>query len=103
MSSAPTRRWSFVTNHARVMGCVATDPDARIRDIAQAVGITERTAAHIVNDLEQAGYLTKTRDGRRNQYAIDGNNRLRHRRLKGLAAFQVVAVLLEVFDRQRST
>jgi hypothetical protein len=94
------RRWSFVTNHARVLGCIAGDPTARLRDIASAVGVTERTAAQIVSDLEQAGYLTKTRDGRRNQYAIDGGNKLRHPRLKDLAAIEVVAVLLEVFDHQ---
>jgi DNA-binding MarR family transcriptional regulator len=94
------RRWSFVTNHARVLGCVAAEPNARLRDIAAAVGITERTAAQIVNDLEQAGYLTKTRDGRRNQYAINDNTKLLHPRLKGLAASQVLALALEVFDRQ---
>ena len=94
------RRWSFVTNHARVLACVAAEPNARLRDIATAVGITERTAAHIVNDLEQAGYLTKSRDGRRNQYAIDGGDKLLHPGLKGFAATQLLMLLLEVFDRQ---
>ena len=83
------RRWSFVTNHARVLACVAAEPNARLRDIAAAVGITERTAVQIVNDLERAGYLTKIRDGRRNQYTLGG-----------LATSQVIALLLEVFDRQ---
>jgi DNA-binding MarR family transcriptional regulator len=92
------RRWSFVTNHARVLGCIAGDPNARLRDIASAIGVTERTAAQIVGDLERGGYLTKTRDGRRNQYAVDGGNKLRHPRLRGLASIQLVAVLLEVFD-----
>jgi DNA-binding transcriptional regulator PaaX len=64
--------------------------------LAANVGITEGTAGQIVNDLEQAGYLSKSRDGRRNQYAVDD---LRHPRLKGLAANQVIAVLLEIFDR----
>ena len=72
------RRWSFVTNHARVLGCIAADPTARLRDIAQTVGITERTAAQIVNDLEQAGYLSKSRDGRRNCYEVHENLPLRH-------------------------
>ena len=94
------RRWSFVTNHARVLAYVAADSNARLRDIAAAVGITERTAAQIVNDLEQAGYVTKTRDGRRNQYAIDDRTKLRDPRLKGLAANQLLALVLEVFDRQ---
>jgi DNA-binding MarR family transcriptional regulator len=94
------RRWSFVTNHARVLAYIASDPNARLRDIAAAVGITERTAAHIVNDLEQAGYLSRTRDGRRNQYSLDAQRNLRHPRLKGLAGSQLVMVLLEVFERQ---
>jgi Mn-dependent DtxR family transcriptional regulator len=72
--------WGFVTNHARVLASIAADPNARLRDIAATVGITERTAAQIVNDLEQAGYLTRTRDGRRNCYEIHGDLPLRHPR-----------------------
>lgn len=68
----------FLTNHAHVLACIADDPDVRLRDVAVAVGITERTAAQIVNELEQAGYLTKTRDGRRNQYEIHKELPLRH-------------------------
>lgn len=94
------RRWSFVTNHARVLACIAADPNARLRDIAAAVGITERTAVQIVADLEQAGYLSKSRDGRRNQYAIEGEQKLRDPRLEGFAANQLIVLLLEVFDRQ---
>ena len=70
--------WRFVTNHAHVLECIAADPSARLRDIAATVGITERTASQIVNDLEQAGYLTKTRDGRRNRYEVHGELPLRH-------------------------
>jgi DNA-binding MarR family transcriptional regulator len=83
-----------------VLACVAADPNARLRDIAAAVGITERTALQIVNDLEQAGYLNKIRDGRRNQYSLEVEKKLRHPRLQGLAASQLLAVLLEVFERQ---
>ena len=90
----------FVTNHAHVLQTISADPTVRLRDIAGTVGITERTAAQIVNDLERAGYLTKTRDGRRNQYANDGRKKLQHPRLKGVTATQVIAVLLEIFDRQ---
>ena len=68
----------FVTNHAHVLQCIAERPDARLRDIASTVGITERTAAEIVKDLEQAGYLTKTRVGRRNLYEVHGELPLRH-------------------------
>ncbi len=79
-TSRKLHRWRFVTNHAHVLECVATDPTARLRDVATSVGITERTAAHIMKDLEQAGYLTKTRDGRRNQYEVHGELPLRHPR-----------------------
>ena len=72
--------WRFVTNHAHVLECIATDPNARLRDIAAIVGITERTAAQIVSDLENAGYLTKTREGRRNVYEVHDELPLRHPR-----------------------
>ena len=72
--------WRFVTNHGHVLECIARDPNARLRDIAERVGITERTVAQIVSDLEQAGYLTRTRDGRRNTYEVHGELPLRHPR-----------------------
>jgi hypothetical protein len=68
----------FVTNHAHVLQIVSADPTIRIRDIAQTVGITDRTAAQVVSDLEKAGYLTKTRNGRRNHYQVHGKLPLRH-------------------------
>jgi hypothetical protein len=73
-------RWRFVTNHAHVLEVIASDPTLRLRDIAASVGITERTAAQIVNDLEAAGYLTKLRDGRRNRYEVHEELPLRHPR-----------------------
>jgi predicted ArsR family transcriptional regulator len=71
-------RWRFVTNHAHVLACLARDPDVRLRDVADTVGITERTAAQIVSDLEAAGYVTKTRVGRNNRYEIHDELPLRH-------------------------
>lgn len=71
-------RFRFVTNHAHVLQVVYADPSVRLRDIAQSVGITERTAAQIVSDLERAGYLTKTRAGRRNRYEVHEQLPLRH-------------------------
>jgi DNA-binding transcriptional ArsR family regulator len=62
--------WSFLTNHARVLMCIAHDPGVRLRDIAARVGITERSAYGIVTDLTEAGYVVKERDGRRNRYQI---------------------------------
>lgn len=83
--------WRFVTNHAHVLTCVAADPTARLRDIAAEVGITERTAAHIIGDLERAGYLTKTRDGRRNQYEVHGDLPLRHPRHRHHTVGELIA------------
>jgi DNA-binding IclR family transcriptional regulator len=62
--------WSFLTNHARVLLCIAHDPGARLRDISASLGITERSAHGIVTDLAEAGYVVKQRDGRRNRYQV---------------------------------
>ena len=62
--------WSFLTNHARVLVSIAHDPGVRLRDIAERVGITERTAYGIVTDLADAGYILKEREGRRNRYQV---------------------------------
>ena len=62
--------WSFLTNHARVLLYIADEPDSRLRDLALALGITERTAYQIVAELTEAGYVLKQRDGRRNRYQI---------------------------------
>ena len=70
--------WRFLTNYAHVLVCIAADPGARLRDIAETVGVTERRAAQLVRDLERAGYLTKTRNGRRNQYEVHDELPLRH-------------------------
>ncbi len=62
--------WSFLTNHARVLLCIAHAPGVRLRDIAARTGVTERTAYGIVTDLTEAGYVVKHKDGRRNRYQI---------------------------------
>ena len=66
-------RWSFLTNHARVLQRIAREPGPRLRDIAGALGITERTAYSIVSDLTAAGYLVKQKDGRRSRYQIQAD------------------------------
>jgi DNA-binding IclR family transcriptional regulator len=63
-------QWSFLTNHARALLCIAHDPELRLRDLATALGVTERSAYAIVADLTDAGYVLKERDGRRNRYSI---------------------------------
>ena len=62
--------WHFLTNHARVLLCIARDPGVRLREIAATLDITERTAFGVVADLTEAGYVIKERDGRRNRYEI---------------------------------
>ena len=70
--------WTFLSNHAHVLVCLAADPAMRLRDVAQEVGITERAAQRIVSELEQAEILTRIRDGRRNRYKLHTDKPLRH-------------------------
>jgi predicted ArsR family transcriptional regulator len=63
-------RWDFLTNHAHVLVCVARDPGIRLRDIATAVGITERAAHRILSELVDEGYVLREREGRRNHYQV---------------------------------
>jgi DNA-binding MarR family transcriptional regulator len=62
--------WSFLTSHARVLICIAGNPDVRLREIGDATGITERAAHRIVSELADAGYVSRTRLGRRNRYEV---------------------------------
>jgi DNA-binding IclR family transcriptional regulator len=70
MPRTSTRRWTFLTNHAQVLLCVASDPTVRLREIAERVGLTERGAHRIIIELEASGYLTRKREGRRNRYTV---------------------------------
>ena len=72
------RHWTFLSNYAHVLVCLADDPAARMRDVADQVGITERAAIRIVKHLEEAEVLTKQREGRRNRYRINMDKPLRH-------------------------
>ena len=69
--------WSFLTNHARALLCLAHDPGVRVREIAALVGVTERSAHGIISDLVDAGYVVKDKDGRRNRYRIQEHVPLR--------------------------
>jgi hypothetical protein len=71
-------RWTFLTNHAHVLVCIAEEPDIRGRDIAERVGITERATQAIIADLVADGYVTRTRIGRRNHYQVHPEAPLRH-------------------------
>jgi predicted transcriptional regulator len=78
MSSPDSKSWHFLTSHAQVLLCIERDPDVRLRDVAETVGITERAAQRIVSDLVEAGFVTRQREGRRNRYALDRSVKMRH-------------------------
>jgi hypothetical protein len=94
MSSATGSGWTFLSNHAHVLIFLLRNPSARLRDIGEAVGITERFAHSVVSDLVEAGYLTVSRSGRRNTYSVHANLNLRH----PLEADFSVGELLQIFD-----
>jgi predicted transcriptional regulator len=70
--------WTFLSNHAHTLICLHKDPEMRVRDVAVSVGITERAVLGIIKDLVDAGILEKEKDGRRNQYKINTDRKLRH-------------------------
>ena len=74
----PPARWDFLTNHAHVLTCIADDPGIRLRDIAAAVGITERAAHRILSELVEEGYVRRERQGRRNRYTVVTGRPMRH-------------------------
>jgi DNA-binding transcriptional ArsR family regulator len=78
VSPTASPSWTFLTNHAHVLLAIAREPEARMRDVAAAVGITERAVQRIVADLEAAGYVERVREGRRNRYAVREDLPLRH-------------------------
>ncbi|MFF9345014.1 MULTISPECIES: helix-turn-helix transcriptional regulator [unclassified Streptomyces] len=91
-------RWTFLTNHARVLLAVARDPEMRLRDVAARCGVTERTVQAIVADLEEGGYLARARasDGRRNRYRVNADAPFRHPAEAG----HEIAGLLELLARE---
>ena len=90
--------WSFLTNHARVLLCIARDPGIRLREIGATVGITERAAHRIVGDLADAGYISRQRNGRRNHYTVQTELPLGD----PLAREQTIGDLLAILTQQRS-
>jgi predicted transcriptional regulator len=76
--SEPLSTWTFLSNYAHVLVCLADNPDARLRDVAERVGITERTAFRLIGELEEAGVLERAKEGRRNHYDINTDAHLRH-------------------------
>jgi hypothetical protein len=93
--------WSFLTNHARVLLCIAHDPGARLRDIAASLDITDRSVYGIVTDLTAAGYVVKHRDGRRSRYQIQAHLPLPEPASKEPAIGEVLALLMDNRARQQ--
>ena len=91
--SAPTTTWTFLTNHAHVLICIARNPDVLTREVAVQVGITERAAQHIVADLVGEAYLTRIKVGRRNRYEICVTRPLRHPVERDHSIGELVSVL----------
>ena len=96
MSSLEPSQWTFLTNHTQVLLCIAEDSDARLRDIAEKVGITERAAQRIAAELVEGGVLERKRIGRRNHYAINREAAMRH----AAQAEQQIGPLLDLLGAQ---
>ena len=92
-TSERAKPWRFLSNHAQVLLRVHRDPDARFRDIAQTVGITERAAQRIVADLIESGYLESQRVGRRNHYRVNSDVAMRHPAQDGHAVGELLELL----------
>jgi DNA-binding MarR family transcriptional regulator len=92
--SRPGAGWDFLTNHAHVLTCVASDPGVRLRDIAAAVGITERAAHRILSELVEEGYVLREREGRRNRYQVVTEVPLRHPLAQGREVGDLLKVLV---------
>src|SRR3954449_6911098 len=93
-SSATSARWDFLTNHAHVLLTVSQDPGIRLRDIAAAVGITERSAHKILSELVDEGYVLREREGRRNRYEVVTEVPLRHPLAQGREVGDLLKVLV---------
>lgn len=96
-TSGSERQWTFFTNHGHVLVYLARNSDARVRDIAAEIGITERATQAILADLTRAGYVTATRVGRRNTYRIHADQAFRH----PLEADHAVGEMLQIFLRRQ--
>jgi DNA-binding MarR family transcriptional regulator len=103
MSSNGATHWTFLTNHAQVLLCIANDPDIRLRDVAETVGITERAAQRIVADLAESGFLERTRLGRRNRYLIHEETEMRHPAQQGYEIGELLDLLRQVRSSRERT
>jgi DNA-binding IclR family transcriptional regulator len=97
------KTWRFLSNHTQVLLCVRRDPDARFRDLAESIGITERAAQRIVSDLIESGYLSSERVGRRNRYTVNLDVAMRHPAQDGHDIGELLELLQLETDQQRVT
>lgn len=94
--------WSFLTQHARALVCIARDPGVRLLEIAAVLGVSERRAFGIVNDLTEAGYVIKEKDGRRNRYRIREHLPLRNRVGREPTIGELLQLLIDTEGRAAS-
>ncbi|MBU3734289.1 MAG: winged helix-turn-helix transcriptional regulator [Candidatus Planktophila sp.] len=88
--------WTFLSNHGHILVHINRNPDSKVKEIAEAVGITERSALSILSDLESSGYITIERIGRRNSYRVNSNKNFRH----PMEAQQPISALLRIFSKK---
>lgn len=89
--------WTFLSNYGYVLLCIAREPGLRLRELAERVGITERAVQRIITDLEQGGYVSRVREGRRNRYEIHADRPFRH----PMVAHREVSTLLDLLNSSR--
>lgn len=94
--------WTFLTNHSHVLFCLAKDPEIRLRDVADKVGITERAVQRIVTELEDSGYIKRQRQGRRNTYEVHKFRPLRHPIESHRQVADLLYLILEKLDETKA-
>ena len=95
--AGPAHQWTFFSNYAHVLVCLAEDPHARLRDVAEKVGITERTAFRLIGELQEAGIIERVKEGRRNHYMINSDAHLKH----SIEKHYTVGELLETLTHEQ--
>jgi predicted ArsR family transcriptional regulator len=93
------KTWTFLTNHAQVLLCLAENSDIRLRDVARRIGITERAAQRILAELVDSGYVQTARVGRRNRYTVDREHAMRHSQQLG----HEIGALIDAFGATRAS
>lgn len=98
-----SQSWTFLTNHSHVLLCIAANPDILTRDIADLVGITERSAQRIISELEEGGYLSHSKVGRRNHYEVNSARPLRHPLESHLAVEAILSAIKPRIDQDANS